>query len=171
MKQYSKARSAGAGLIAIAAVATFAGVAGAKGGVPAPPAAPVVAPPVVAPPVVAPPVVAPPVVPVRPPDARQGAVIPADCARGAAGHVGFNKSGSRVTLEVGVVGGVAAPGWHITVTDTVNGVVAKADVADTADVWSALVNFQSPKGNRTIDVTFAAIDGSDSCSGSLSYKA
>jgi hypothetical protein len=161
MKQYSKARSAGAGLIAIAAVATFAGVAGAKGGVPAPPAAPVVAPPVVAPPVV----------PVRPPDARQGAVIPAHCASGAAGHVGFNKSGSRVTLEVGVVGGVAAPGWHITVTDTVNGVVAKADVADTADVWSALVNFQSPKGNRTIDVTFAAIDGSDSCSGSLSYKA
>jgi hypothetical protein len=156
MKQYSKARSAGAGLIAIAAVATFAGVAGAKGGVPAPPAAPVEAPPVV---------------PVRPPDARQGAVIPADCASGAAGHVGFNKSGSRVTLEVGVVGGVAAPGWHITVTDTVNGVVAEADVADTADVWSALVNFQSPKGNRTIDVTFAAIDGSDSCSGSLSYKA
>jgi len=156
MKQYSKARSAGAGLIAIAAVATFAGVAGAKGGVPAPPAAPVEAPPVV---------------PVRPPDARQGAVIPADCASGAAGHVGFNKSGSRVTLEVGVVGGVAAPGWHITVTDTVDGVVAEADVADTADVWSALVNFQSPKGNRTIDVTFAAIDGSDSCSGSLSYKA
>lgn len=163
MKQYSKARSAGAGLIAIAAVATFAGVAGAKGGVPAPPAAPVVAP--------APPVVAPPVVPVRPPDARQGAVIPAACASGAAGHVGFNKSGSRVTLEVGVVGGVAAPGWHITVTDTVDGVVAKADVAHTADVWSALVNFQSPKGNRTVDVTFAAIDGSDSCSGSLSYKA
>jgi len=157
MKKYPKARSAGAGLVAIAAVATFAGVAGAKGGVPnqpVDPAAPVV-----------------PVAPVRPPDARQGAVFPATCDSGASGRVGFNKSGSRVTLEVGVVGGAAAPGWHVTVTDTVAGVVAEADVADTADAWSALVNFQSPKGNRTIDVTFAAIDGSDSCSGSLSYKA
>jgi hypothetical protein len=138
--------------MAIAAVATLAGLVSAKGGAaPAPAPAPAAAP------------------AARPADLRKAAIVPATCTADGIGEIGFNKSGSRVTLSVGVTGGVDSPGWTVTVTDSVAGVVAISEVGPTGAAWTAMVNYDSPKGNRSVDVLFEATDGSNSCAGTLQY--
>lgn len=151
MKQVSKARSAGAGLIAICAAVTFTGLVSAKGGLPNPPSPP-----------------KPPVV--KPVDPRKAAFLAVPCTQAGAGTLGFNKSGARVTLSLGVDGGAPATGWTITVTDSLAGVMATSTVGATGSAWSAIVNYDSPKGNRTVNVAFAAIDGSNSCVGTVQYN-
>lgn len=102
-------------------------------------------------------------------DVRQISSVPMTCTVGS-GTLGFNKSGSRVTLNVAVRGVVTGSGWRIAVTDSLAGVVARTSVASTGSAWSALVNYDSLKGTRTITVTAANTAGTDRCTGKMSYK-
>lgn len=102
-------------------------------------------------------------------DIRQISSVPMTCTVGS-GVVGFNKSGSRVTLNVSVSRVTTGSGWRIAVTDSLAGVVARSSVAVTGSAWSAFVNYGSLKGTRTITVTAANTAGTDRCTGKLTYK-
>lgn len=102
-------------------------------------------------------------------DAKQIRVIPATCTVRGTGTVGFNKSGTRVTLNVSVAG-VARSGWRITVRDTAAGVLSRTTLPAMPTAWSALVNYGSPKGTRTVTVVAASTTGTTTCSARFSYR-
>jgi hypothetical protein len=104
-------------------------------------------------------------------DAKQAAFTPATCTTRGTGSVGFNKSGTRVTLNAGVSGVAAGSPWHVVVTDTVAGVVARAAVPVTASAWSSLINYTTRKGIRVIVVKMTSDNGANTCTAKLTYRA
>ena len=104
-------------------------------------------------------------------DAKVTAFTPATCTTRGTGSVGFNKSGTRVTLNTGVSGVAAGSPWHVVVTDSVAGVVARAAVPVRTSSWSALVNYTTLKGTRVIVVKMTSDNGANTCTARLSYRA
>lgn len=104
-------------------------------------------------------------------DVKVTAFASATCTTRGTGSVGFNKSGTRVTLNAGVSGVASGSPWHVVVTDTVAGVVARAAVPVTTSSWSSLVNYTTLKGVRTIVVKMTSDNGANTCTARLSYRA
>ncbi len=96
---------------------------------------------------------------------------PATCTTSGSGSVGFNKSGSRVTLDAGVSGVATGSPWHVVVTDSVAGVVAQVAVPSTTSSWSSFVNYTTLKGTRVIVVTMTSDNRANTCTAQLSYRA
>ncbi len=103
-------------------------------------------------------------------DAARLGGVPAVCSGGGAGSVAFNQSGKRITLAASAAGVAAAPGWHLTVTDSQAGLVARSATGATGSQWTSIINFDSVKGARTIVVAYSADNGSNTCSATLNYK-
>jgi len=103
-------------------------------------------------------------------DAPQNVYMPANCTIADTGFVLYNKSGSRVTFAFGAHHDASTAGWSVNVTDAGQTLV-DATVPALGSDWTLVRNYTSPKGQRTIVVTAKALDGSNACTASLSYKA
>jgi len=103
-------------------------------------------------------------------DAPQNVYTPANCTTADTGYVLYNKSGDKVTFVFGAHNDTSTAGWTVNVSDAGQTLVASTVPALGSD-WSMVRNYTSPKGQRTIIVTATALDGSNACTASLSYKA
>lgn len=103
-------------------------------------------------------------------DSKQGSYALANCTDGAAGFLGYNKSGDRVTYMVGAGADVTGAGWTITIADSQLGTVYSGPNGTIGSDWSILGNFTAPKGNNVLSVTMVSDNGVDSCTASLSFK-
>lgn len=103
-------------------------------------------------------------------DAGQNVFVDARCSLPGTGYTGYNKSGDRVTFLFGVHADASTSGWHVVVTDNGTTLVDQT-VPAAGSEWSLIRTYVSPKGQRTVTVTADALDGTNHCQTTLSYKA
>lgn len=103
-------------------------------------------------------------------DAKQNTFNSATCNNNVANvYVGYNKSGSQITFSAGAHQDTTGLTWHVTAVDAGVTLVDQSFPYPSTD-WSILANYTSPKGDRTVVVTVATVDGSVTCVQNLNYK-
>ena len=102
-------------------------------------------------------------------DAPQNVFVDGNCTVSGTGYVGYNKSGDKVTFVFGAHQDTSTAGWRVTAVDAGKTLVDQTVPALGSD-WSMVRNYTSPKGDRLVQVTADALDGSNHCETWLSYR-
>ena len=104
-------------------------------------------------------------------DSKASGMASATCSADAFGYVGYNRSGSLVTVGAGASADNTGGTWTVTITDSQDGTVLSGDSGVVGSDWSLLQNYRASKGQHDVTVHMVSnVDGVSACDASLSFK-